>query len=459
MDSIYFNQEAEAQLIGLAMSNEECVQPVADLSTEAFYFQEFRTIHDAIRTLKAEGKRPDVVTVADLLKKRQVLDGVGGYKVLLQLQSTAFIPSLLKQYMQIVQECWNRRRQRAAAKEYAKKLDNGEDADECWEWMLRTLSEIKQERDNGLISAEQAVINTVDKLGEDQKAENEGKMRILSGISTLDNKLGGLTGSKYVAIGARPSVGKSVFALTYCVNAAKQGKRVLFVSLEMDEVDITERVLANAADIPLSKMTSGELEENDWEDLGKAMPGVGAMTLWYSLEADTVSKVRRCAYEIYEKGGLDMICIDYIQLMSLEKENSSASRQEEVARISRGLRKLSQELKIPVLVLTQLNRQSVSNSYNRKKVIKREPTMNEARESGAIEQDANIFMLLHQPEKDEMQKDEEKETWENLKNKGYTMMRIIVDKNRQGQRGRVTIAFDGNHMRFLPIVRNVEAPY
>ena len=459
MESIYFNQEAEGQILGLAMNNEECVQPVADLSSEAFYYPEHRAIHDAVRTLKGEGKRPDMVTVADLLKKRQMLDAIGGHKLLLQLTREAFLPSMLKQYMQIVNECWNRRRQRTTAQEYAKKLDSGDDAEECWEWMLRTLSEIKQERDNGLISAEQAVMNTFDKLSEDQKAENEGRTRILSGISTLDNKLGGLTGSKYVAIGARPSVGKSVFALTYCVNAAKQGKRVLFVSLEMDEVDITERVLANAADVPLNKMVSGELEQNDWEDLAKALPVTASMSLWYSLEADTVSKVRRCAYEIYEKGGLDLICIDYIQLMSLEKENSRASRQEEVARISRGLRKLSQELKIPVLVLAQLNRQSVSNSYNKKKVIKREPTMNEARESGAIEQDANVFMLLHQPDKDEMKNDEEKETWDNLTGKGYKMMRIIIDKNRQGKRGRVTIAFDGNHMRFLPIVRNVEAPF
>ena len=458
MESIYFNGEAESQALGLCLNHAECVRQVADLPRAAFYHPEHQIIHEAICSLFQDKIGVDVVTVNDWLTKKGHIEEIGGVGYLMQLMERAFIPSMLKEYIRVITECLSRRLQRQTAQEYAKKLDSGEDADECWEWMLRTLSEIKQQRDNGLISAEQAVMNTFDKLGEDQKAESEGKKRILSGISTLDNKLGGLTGSKYVAVGARPSVGKSVFALTYCVNAAKQGKRVLFVSLEMDEIDITERVLANAANVPLRKMTGGELTDNDWQDLAGALPHVGRMSLWYSLEADTVAKVRRCAYELYEKGGLDMICIDYIQLMSLENLNSKASRQEEVARISRGLRRLSQELKIPVLVLTQLNRQSESRSGG-KKFIRREPVMSEARESGAIEQDANIVMLLHQPEKDEMRSDEEKETWSNLKDKNYQMMRIIVAKNRQGQLGRVTIAFDGDHMRFLPIVRNVEAPY
>ena len=126
------------------------------------------------------------------------------------------------------------------------------------------------------------------------------------------------------------------------------------------------------------------------------------------------------------------------------------SRQEQISEISRGLRLLAQELQIPILVLTQLNRASVNERYEGKKV-KREPTMSEARESGAIEQDANVFILLHNPDRDEMQSEFEISTWENLHDKGMTMMRIIIDKNRQGKRGRLTVAFDGDRMRFLPI--------
>ena len=154
---------------------------------------------------------------------------------------------------------------------------------------------------------------------------------------------------------------------------------------------------------------------------------------------------------MYENGGLDMIAVDYLQLMEATYAKRQ-SRQEQISEISRGLKQLAAELKIPILVLTQLNRSSVNERVDGKKV-KREPTMSEARESGSIEQDANIFILMHNPGKDEMRDDDEREIWENLDKQGYTMMRLIVDKNRQGKRGRLTVAFDGDHMRFLPIIR------
>lgn len=459
IESVYFNAEAERCTLGLAIMQPECVKAVTELKTEVFYYENHQEIHKALKALADDGKEIDIVTFHHWIVTNGKEEAVGGIPYVMSCTRDAFLPSMLKRYIEILHECYSRRRQRATAKTYAEKLDSGEDPETCWEWMLRTLTEIKQERDNGLISAMEAAMRTFDKLNDDAKDENEGKTRILSGISTLDNKLGGLSGSKYVAIGARPSVGKSIFALTYCVNAAKQGKRVLLVSLEMDEIDITERLLANLGNVPLHKMTSAQMDEKDWEGLAHALPQASGMSLWYSLEADTVEKVRRCAYEVYEGGGLDLIAIDYLQLMSTEKENSRMSRQEEVARISKGLRKLSQELKIPILVLTQLNRQSVSNSFGKKKAVKREPTMSEARESGAIEQDANIFMLLHNPERDEMKDDEQKEMWDTLSAKKLKLMKVIIEKNRMGTGGNVTIAFDGDHMRYLPIVRNQDAPY
>jgi replicative DNA helicase len=275
----------------------------------------------------------------------------------------------------------------------------------------------------------------------------------------MDNKLGGLRGSEYVAIGARPSVGKSIFALTYCINAAKQGKRVLLVSLEMDEVQITERVIASQGGGTLNEITSGNITDKGWENIAQVMGPISTLPLWYSTTANTVEKVRRCAYELYEKGGIDLIAIDYIQLMEVQNPNARINRQEEISRISRGLRQMAAELKIPILVLTQLNRSSTKGTMIKGKKVRQEPTMSEARESGSIEQDANIFMLLHDPDESEMRNEEEKDTYKALKAQGYQMMRIIIDKNRQGKRGRVTLAFDGDHMRFLPIARNTEAPY
>ena len=458
MESVYFNQEAEEQILSLAMKEADCLRQVTELNRAELYFPEHQAIHDAICALAAARTGVDLITVSDWLNRNQKIDAAGGLPMVTGIYGKGFIPSMLKSYIKIVHECYSRRKQRQAAKEYIEKLDSGDDTEETREWMVRQMKDVKEIRDNGLISMQDAAIKTFDQLDKDQKREDQPTNRILSGISTMDNKLGGLRGSEYVAIGARPSVGKSIFALTYCVNAAKQGKRVLLVSLEMDEVSITERVIASQGGGTLNEITSGNISEEGWESIARVIGPIASLPLWYSVTANTVDKIRRCAYELFENGGIDMIAVDYIQLMEAPG-NGRMNRQEEISQISRGLRLMAAELKIPILVLTQLNRLSTKGQMIKGKRVRQEPTMSEARESGSIEQDANIFMLLHDPDESEMRNEEEKEVFRNLKDKGLQMMRIIIDKNRQGKRGRVTLAFDGDHMRFLPIVRDTEQPY
>lgn len=458
MESVYFNQEAEEQILSLAMKEADCLRQVTELNRTELYFTEHQAIHDAICALAAARTGVDLITVSDWLNRNQKVDAAGGLSMVTGIYGKGFLPSMLKSYLKIVHECYSRRQQRQAAKEYIDKLDAGEDTEETREWMVRQMKDVKEIRDNGLISMQDAALKTFDQLDRDQKREDQPTNRILSGISTMDNKLGGLRGSEYVAIGARPSVGKSIFALTYCVNAAKQGKRVLLVSLEMDEVSITERVIASQGGGTLNEITSGNITDEGWTNIARVMGPIANLPMWYSVTANTVDKIRRCAYEMFENGGIDMIAVDYIQLMEAPG-NGRMNRQEEISQISRGLRLLAAELKIPILVLTQLNRLSTKGQMIKGKRVRQEPTMSEARESGAIEQDANIFMLLHDPDESEMRNEEEKEVFRNLKDKGLQMMRIIIDKNRQGKRGRVTLAFDGDHMRFLPIVRDTEQPY
>ena len=458
MESVYFNQEAEEQILSLAMKEADCLRQVTELNRAELYFPEHQAIHDAICALAAARTGVDLITVSDWLNRNQKMDAAGGLPMVTGIYGKGFLPSMLKSYLKIVHECYSRRQQRQAAKEYIEKLDSGDNTEETREWMVRQMKDVKEIRDNGLISMQDAAIKTFDQLDKDQKRKDQPTNRILSGISTMDNKLGGLRGSEYVAIGARPSVGKSIFALTYCVNAAKQGKRVLLVSLEMDEVSITERVIASQGGGTLNEITSGNISEEGWESIARVIGPIASLPLWYSVTANTVDKIRRCAYELFENGGIDMIAVDYIQLMEAPG-NGRMNRQEEISQISRGLRLMAAELKIPILVLTQLNRLSTKGQMIKGKRVRQEPTMSEARESGAIEQDANIFMLLHDPDESEMRNEEEKEVFRNLKDKGLQMMRIIIDKNRQGKRGRVTLAFDGDHMRFLPIVRDTEQPY
>lgn len=449
--NVFFNHEAEACVIGAAMLDPKCVKLVSETSVDEFHAPEHKILHDCICALAANSMQVDLVTVNDWLGKNNLLDQIGGTEHLVEITTYVVTTVNAKDYLNIVHACAMRRNLYTIGKELMNRAGEIDSPEEVREWAARTIREVKLGESVKLITMKDACVATYEKLERDQTQDWEAEKRILSGIECLDNRMGGLRDGEYVAIGARPSVGKSILALTFCVTAAKQGKRVLLVSLEMNETQITERILANEGNVPLNLITSGRIPLDGWSGLAKAIGPVSNLPLWYCLEATTVEKVRRAAYQLYENGGLDMIAIDYLQLMEATYSKRQ-NRQEQIAEISRGLRILAQELQIPVLVLTQLNRVSVKQ-YAKGKIVKQEPTMSEARESGAIEQDANIFILLHNPDRDEMQTEYETQIWDDLAEKGQTMMRIIIDKNRQGKRGRQTVAFDGDHMRFLPIER------
>ena len=446
----FYSVEAEACTLGAALQDARCARVLADEPGDIYYDPRHQLIHAAICAIVKAGKPVDLAIVDHELATRKTLDMAGGTAYLVDLMQAVPFVANMQHYLQIVRSCSTRRKLWLVAKELTERAgDAMQDPEEIREWTARTIQEMRGGQSEPLIPMQDATMNTYLALTEDQQKQDEAPNRILSGIAGLDNRIGGLRGGEYVAIGARPSVGKSILALTFCVNAARQGKRVLLVSLEMNEVQITERVLANESGVPLNMITSGHIDTESWMKLGTVVDPLGRLKLWYSLEATTCEKVRRAAYQLYENGGLDLIAIDYLQLMEATYSKKQ-SRQEQIAEISRGLRKLAAELKIPILVLTQLNRNSEKESRDGR-TVRREPTMSEARESGAIEQDANIFILLHDPKRDEMRNEEERKTFDALVDQGLSMLRIIVDKNRQGKRGRVTVAFDGDHMRFLPI--------
>lgn len=450
MDS-YTNQEAEMALIGIALTNPDKVRLVTDTPDEIWYDQRSRAVHQCLKAMAEAKAAIDLVTADAWLSEHRMLDEVGP-SYLAECATSGYLVSNAGKYLQILQRCAMNRAMARLSKELTERTATADDPEQTREWAVRRLKELRMGAESMLIPMKDALATTFERLGEEQRKANEPSRNIMSGIATLDNKLGGLRGGEYIAIGARPSVGKSILALTFCLNAAKQGKRVLLVSMEMSEVEITERVLANVGSIPMQVITSGGIAPEQWERITAAMPPISRLPLWYSLEANTVDKVRRAAYQLYENGGIDMIAIDYLQLMDATNAVRQ-SRQEQVAEISRGIKRLAMELNIPIIVLTQLNRSSVSGRTATGQRVRREPTMSDARESGSIEQDANVFILLHNPEKDEMQTDKEKSMWDTLNGAGYTTMSVIVEKNRQGKRGKVYVAFDGDHMRFMPVAK------
>lgn len=438
----YRNTEAEINVLGAAIQDPQALKLVVEMDTEDFSEPNHRLILAAMKELNSAGNPVDLVTLFTELQKGKRLEIVGGAGYLAQIVSQVVTTANVKTYIKIVRECSTRRRLKAIGEALINASgDNMRDVDEIREKAALTIRDVKAGEGVKLIPQEEAVINTYEKIADAQKREGVEENRVMTGIKQLDKMTGGLTGSKLVIIGARPSVGKSIFAMTICTNAAKAGKRVLYISLEMEAEEIMERELSAESMVTLTEVTSDEVSEEAWMKLAESLPVLCQRKIMYCTEADTVEKVRKAAFFMFENGGIDLICVDYIQLMESGKKRSS--RQEEVADISRGLKKLAQELKIPIIALSQLNRSSQKE--------KRAPTMSEARESGAIEQDANIFILLHDPDVGELKDENLRKLSKNLGDRGMKLIYVNVDKNRQGRKGVFYIAFDGDHMRFLAL--------
>lgn len=447
-DLAYRNVEAEQSVLGAALQDAKAAELVAEMADDEFFEPEHRVIHATIRKMVREHTPIDLVTTHKAMKD-QKLDAIIGPQYLAKLIQQTPTAANVKSYINIVRECCSRRRLKAIGQALiGASADGTRKVDEIREQAALTIRDVKAGEGVRLISQEEAAVETFEKLSEHQKREDQPETeRVATGIKGIDKRTGGgLIGSKLMMIGARPSVGKSIFALTMCLNAARNGKRVLFSTLEMESDEITERVFANESLVPLTEITSDEIAEESWLKLAESLPRVSMLPLYYCTDADTVEELRKAAFSMYENGGIDLICVDYLQLMSGSK-NRYGNRQEEVADISRGLKKLARELKIPIIALSQLSR------FEKRDKGRKAPTMSDARESGAIEQDANIFILLHDPDIEELKTEEEKRMHKNLKDHGMQMIQVKIDKNRQGKKGWFYLAFDGDHMRFLPLTK------
>jgi len=437
----YRNIDAECSVLGAAMQSPKALKLTVEMELEDFTEENNRIVLAAMKELARKGTPVDLVTMYNELKKGN-RDEIIGPTYLMELIRLMPTTANVQSYIKIVRECTSRRRLKAIGETLiSASAEQDKSVDEIRESAALTIRDVKHDGAVRLVSQEEAIITTYDALDKAQKREGQTENRIKTGIGPLDKMTGGLYGSKLMVIGARPSVGKSIFAMTICMNAARQGKRVLYITMEMKVDELMEREFASASMVNLSEITSGEISEDGWMKLAQSIAALSDKQIFYCTDGYTVEDIRKAAFSLYENGGIDLICVDYLQLLEGSKRRSN--RQEEVSDISRGLKRLAQELDVPIIALSQLNRGSAKE--------KRPPTMNDARESGAIEQDANIFLLLHDPDVDELKNEDLRRLHKNLGDRGMKLIYVNVDKNRQGRKGIFYIAFDGDHMRFLPL--------
>lgn len=429
------NLEAEESLLGAMLLSRDAIAVALErCSATDFYKPSHAHVFQAITALYSSGDPADAVTVADELRRAGTLEEVGGPASLVALQANTPAISSAGRYAEIVEEHALLRRLIGVAGEIA---DLGyslpEDVIGAVDRAEAMVFEVAQRRTaDSIASLEELLSKSLDRL-EELYDRGEAITGVPTGYTDLDELMSGLQPSNLIVVGARPSMGKTAFALGMAANAAAAGTPVLFFSLEMSHLEIAQRVLCAEARVDASRMRNGRLHEDDWGKISHAIGRLGSAPLHIDDNPNvTVMDIRAKARRMKSREGLGLVVVDYLQLMT--GRGSAENRQVEISEISRGLKLLARELEIPVIALSQLSRTLESRADKR-------PMLADLRESGAIEQDSDVVMFVY---RDEVY---------NAESSDRGTAEILVAKHRNGPTGVVQLAFVANYARFANMAR------
>ncbi len=426
------NIDAEESVLGAMLLSRDAIGTVSEMGLMPgdFYRPANRHIFDAIRSLYSRGAPADTVTVADELRRAGLIDEVGGPGALHELQNTTPAISSAGHYAKIVQETALLRQLIFAAGDIAEiGYSEPDDVMKALDEAESKVFDVAEQRvTDSTRTIEELLPQVMDHL---QAAYDRGDTitGVPTGYTDLDELLSGLQENALYIVGARPAMGKSAFLLGMATNVAmRAAKPVLFFSLEMGHSELTQRILASEALVDSSKLRTGKLAESDWAKIGKA---IGRLEVPLFLDDNprvTVMEIRAKARRIKARyGGIGMICIDYLQLMG--GSGIAENRQLEVSEISRSLKVLARELEVPIVAASQLSRNLEARADKR-------PMLSDLRESGSLEQDADVVMFLY---RDEVYHPDSPD-------KGSA--EVIVAKHRAGAIGTKRLVFRGQYTRF-----------
>lgn len=434
------NTDAEASLLGALLIDTDAVVKIADrIDTVDFYDQRHARIYEAMKVLYEKRSPIDVLTLADQLKGAGFLDMVGGPSYLTEL--TNYVPTAahVEQYADIVAGKALRRRLIAVSHEMAELgQDESKALQELIEEAETRLFEVSQQHvKQSIVSLENILAESFERL--DELHRDKGKLRgIPTGYRDLDNMLAGLQKSDLFILAARPSMGKTAFVLNLAHKIATEAKEsVLIFSLEMGKEQLVDRLLAMESGVDAWALRTGKLTDNDFERLGEAMGTLSEAKIYIDDSPGiTVSDLRTKARREAHGGHVGLIIVDYLQLMSGgSRFGSEGNRVQEISEISRGLKGVARELNVPVIALSQLSR----SVENRSPQI---PQLADLRESGSIEQDADVVAFLY------------REDYYNQESERKNIMDVLIKKHRNGPTGAVELYFDRDKQRIRSLDTN-----
>jgi len=430
------SMEAEQSVIGSMLIDREAIMAASELITgEDFYNKQFGVLYETMLEMNDEGCPIDIITLQNRLKEKDVPPEVSSLEFVRDLITAVPTSANVKYYANIVAEKSTLRKTIRLNEEIANTCYAGK---ESLEFILEDFEkrtfQLAQRRNSGdFVPIRQVVMNAMDKI--ESSAKNRGSVTgIPTGFTDLDYRTAGMQPSDLVLIAARPSMGKTAFVLNIAQNVAfKQNLPVAIFSLEMSKEQLVNRMFSLESSVDAQKLRTGQLSDQEWERLIESAGVIGRSNL---LIDDTpgisISELRSKCRKMKLEKGLSMIIIDYLQLMS--GSGRSDSRQQEIADISRSLKAVARELSVPVLALSQLSRAVEQRPDHR-------PMMSDLRESGAIEQDADVVMFIYRD--DYYNHDTDK--------KGIS--EIIIAKQRNGPIGTVELAWLPEYTKFANLER------
>lgn len=429
--------EAEQSVLGGLMLDNEAWDNVSEHVVEQdFYTRTHRLVFSSMHTLIESGQPIDLITLTESLEREGKLEDAGGFAYLSELAKNTPSVANIVAYAAIVRERAVTRELIGVANEIADAGydPQGRSSHELLDFAESKVFKIAEARTSGNEGPEalEAILGkTIDKIEEMQRNPQDGITGVSSGFMDLDKMTAGLQPTDLIIVAARPSMGKTTFAMNLCEAAAlKEDKPVLIFSLEMPSESIMMRMLASLSRVNQTNVRTGQLDDEDWARLSSTMAMLIEKGQMYIDDSSglTPTEVRSRARRVArDHGGISMIMVDYLQLMRVPGYQDN--RTLEIAEISRSLKALAKELECPVVALSQLNRSLEQRADKR-------PVNSDLRESGAIEQDADLIMFIY---RDEVYN-------EDSPDKGTA--EIIIGKQRNGPIGRVRLTFHGQYSRF-----------
>lgn len=432
--------DIEKVVLGALMIDKDAYSVVSEtLHPETFYEPRHQKIFTAIQKLNMEENPVDILTVTNELEKEGTLDDVGGPTYIVDLASHVSSAASIEYHSKILQQKYMARQLIS----FASKLETGAfdpmvDVDELMQEAEGSLFEISQKNMRQDYTQIDPVLSQAVDIIQKASSNSTGLTGIPSGFTKLDDMTSGWQKSDLVIIAGRPAMGKTSFALSIAKNVAVDYREpVAFFSLEMNNVQLVDRLISNVCEIEGKKIMNGQLARDEWERLDKRITKLQGAPLYIDdTPGMSIFELRTKARRLVREKGVKLIMIDYLQLMNASGARFG-NRQEEVSTISRSLKGLAKELDIPVIALSQLNR----TVENREGLEGKRPQLSDLRESGAIEQDADMVLFVHRPEYYHLYEDEK---GNDLRGKAQ----IIIAKHRKGATDDVLLNFNGAYTRF-----------